>query len=576
MNILFANYGDFATNSLNHIAGFANELCRLGHDCLVAVPKNTDSVRLLPDPLFVPAGFDHVLRVPNHFPDSRPADLIHAWTPREGVRLFVEAYQRQYSAPVVVHLEDNEERLLETYYRMSFEELRHRVPAELNPIWTRDLSHPNRFRSFIHLADGATLITSALADFLAPETPRITLNPPVDLDFFAPRPPDARLRQKLGIAPGEKVIVYHGSVTSANRGDLRKLYLAVALLNRDGIPTRLIRTGYNDPGFVGSFGYDTGSQVIDLGFVDRRELPPLLALADVLVQPGSDDSFNHYRLPSKIPEFLASGRPVIVPATNLGLQLVHEEDALLLRTGSPLEIAAACRRVFSEPDLAARLSGNAVARARESFDPESAAAALAGFYEAIIRKRDASPWKSLKGTGRDQFHLLAATASDAARRLETGGTAGQTEILKELAHAIEVEREDWKKSCVRLESAKANLEQVIQDLTQGREADRRVIETQEERILLLGKQVDDLDGQARELTADRDNVRRDAAEAHRLGRECRETLVALREDLIAARKEIDRLVERDARVRATLSWRITGPLRWLRRHFIDPFTRRKG
>ena len=230
MNILFANYGDFATNSLNHIAGFANELCRQGHDCVVAVPRNPDSVRLLVDPLFVPATFEQVLRVPNHFPDSRPADLLHAWTPREGVRLFVEAYQRRHPAPVVVHLEDNEERLLESYYRMSFRELRHRLPAEANPVWTRDLSHPNRFRSFVHLADGATLITSSLADFLAPETPRMTVNPPVDLDFFAPRPPDPELRRRLGLETGEKVIVYHGSVTGANRGDLRRLFLAVSLL----------------------------------------------------------------------------------------------------------------------------------------------------------------------------------------------------------------------------------------------------------------------------------------------------------------------------------------------------------
>ena len=67
---------------------------------------------------------------------------------------------------------------------------------------------------------------------------------------------EASGRADLGITPDEKVIVYHGSVTSANRGDLRKLYLAVALLNRDGIPTHLIPTGYNDSDFGGCMQND--------------------------------------------------------------------------------------------------------------------------------------------------------------------------------------------------------------------------------------------------------------------------------------------------------------------------------
>ena len=39
MNILFVNYGDFTTNSLNHIGGFANTLSAAGHACIVAVPR---------------------------------------------------------------------------------------------------------------------------------------------------------------------------------------------------------------------------------------------------------------------------------------------------------------------------------------------------------------------------------------------------------------------------------------------------------------------------------------------------------------------------------------------------------
>lgn len=124
MNFLFVNYGDFTTNSLNHIAGFANALSLRGHACIVAVPGGKDSFGALRDPLFTPATYAELLHKPAFFPDGRPADLVHAWTPREGVRKFVLAYQGRARARLVVHLEDNEEFLIETWTGRPLEELR--------------------------------------------------------------------------------------------------------------------------------------------------------------------------------------------------------------------------------------------------------------------------------------------------------------------------------------------------------------------------------------------------------------------------------------------------------------------
>src|SRR5207247_212242 len=42
------------------------------------------------------------------FADGRPADMLHAWTPRENVRLFVTAYLTRRPTPWIVYLEDNE------------------------------------------------------------------------------------------------------------------------------------------------------------------------------------------------------------------------------------------------------------------------------------------------------------------------------------------------------------------------------------------------------------------------------------------------------------------------------------
>src|SRR5581483_9617724 len=117
VNILFVNYGDFTTNSLNHIGGFANTLCAAGHACIVGVPQRKETLSHIAAPLFIPATYEELLDRPAFFPNGKPADLIHAWTPREGVRQFVLAYQRAASSParVIIHLEDNEQFLLEAY-----------------------------------------------------------------------------------------------------------------------------------------------------------------------------------------------------------------------------------------------------------------------------------------------------------------------------------------------------------------------------------------------------------------------------------------------------------------------------
>ena len=46
------------------------------------------------------------------------------------------------------------------------------------------------------------------------------------------------------------------------------------------------------------------------------------------------------------------GRPVILPACNLGNELADGEHALLLRDGSALEIAARIEQLIDDRDLA--------------------------------------------------------------------------------------------------------------------------------------------------------------------------------------------------------------------------------
>src|SRR5262249_10575292 len=157
-------------------------------------------------------------------------------------------------------------------------------------------------------------------------------------------------------------------------------YLAVGALNRRGIPTTLVRLGQDR---VDPLSFELSwirRNVVDLGVRPHVEIPRYLALADVLVQPGRSDQFNDYRFPSKLPEFLAMGKPVVLPATNIGLHLKDNDECMLLKDGSALEIAAALERVFDDPSLSRRLGVGGRRFAEEHLSWPKSATKLLDFY----------------------------------------------------------------------------------------------------------------------------------------------------------------------------------------------------
>src|ERR1043166_3153351 len=102
MNILFVLYGDFTSNSTNPFVLYARELRSRGHECAIAVPANVESVSLHENPAFIPVLYNNALASPDAiFPNRRPADVVHACTPRELVRRFVTSYMARRPTPLV-------------------------------------------------------------------------------------------------------------------------------------------------------------------------------------------------------------------------------------------------------------------------------------------------------------------------------------------------------------------------------------------------------------------------------------------------------------------------------------------
>ena len=379
-NILFVLYHDFSANSAVHVHNFANQLVELGHSTAVAIPEDEDRGSALGEQNYTVNRFDRLdgdwSRV---FPNTRPPDIVHAWTPRENVRLLCQKLAGFCDFALFVHLEDNEEVILEVNLGMSFEKLARSRSVEI-PL---NLSNPRNYRGFIASAAGVTMIMDRLEQFVPAATPKLVLWPGADDRLFFARERDAEFVEQLGVPRGAVVLSYTGNVHSANRREVRSLYLAAAILDREGTPTRLIRTGRDFSPFLGPDEEWARRISIELGHVPYQEIPGLLSLADVLVQPGADNAFNKFRLPGKLPEFFAMGRPVIVPRTNVGRFVRHGEEAWVLDKVDALGIVETILRLHGDKALSDRLAEGAVRFCHEHFNWKKNAGALADFYQNV-------------------------------------------------------------------------------------------------------------------------------------------------------------------------------------------------
>lgn len=382
-NILFALYGDFTSNSAHHVSAFANELIARGYDCIVAVPHHMETIGSQPDARFLAIEFDDLEQLPSFYRDGQGPALVHAWTTRQTVETFVSRVRSHFATQLVVHLEDNEREILARHLDLTLPQLAALSDLELTKLTPESLSHPHRAASFLSEANGVTLIVDKLAEFVPSEIPHAIIWPAAN-PVFSPRPPNAKLRAKLGIAVEDIVVFYHGNVHQANAEEVGELYQAIAQINKLGHRAWLIRTGRDSDEFKARLAATERSHVIELGFVKRaKDLPEFMSLADVFVQPGQAGAFNDYRFPSKLPEFFALGRPVILPRTNLGQTVVHGRDAYLLESADADSISRAIIELQQQPELARTLAQGALDFAAQQFSWSQSTDRLLAFYQEV-------------------------------------------------------------------------------------------------------------------------------------------------------------------------------------------------
>jgi glycosyltransferase involved in cell wall biosynthesis len=136
--------------------------------------------------------------------------------------------------------------------------------------------------------------------------------PPLDLTHFQNAKSDQSLRRSLGLSDTDQVLVYMGSFFyfSGLRAALKEF--AKLVDNDRNFKFLLIGGGEQDfelKKLVQNLGVQ--NQVVFTGFIEYRELPNYLKVADVAVSTLEPTLVANVALPNKVLQYLACGLPVV-------------------------------------------------------------------------------------------------------------------------------------------------------------------------------------------------------------------------------------------------------------------------
>lgn len=123
-----------------------------------------------------------------------------------------------------------------------------------------------------------------------------------------------------------------------------------------------------------------------LGVVPSEVIPGLLSDAEVLVVPHPAHDRSRAAFPTKLAEYLASGRPVVATDTgSLNEYLESGVSALLVPPGGVPEMAAAIGTLVADPDLAGRIGRAGRLVAEKNFDQITAVQPLADWIRLRVQ-----------------------------------------------------------------------------------------------------------------------------------------------------------------------------------------------
>ena len=198
------------------------------------------------------------------------------------------------------------------------------------------------------------------------------------LDMFFDIEPSQAARSELGVSRDSFVVMFAGTLGIAQA---LPSVLEAAELVGEGIEFVFVGEGPVRERLVRKAEAKGLRNVHFHPQVPLGDVPPLLAAADaLLVTLSAHETFRDF-VPSKLIDFMAAGRPVVLAAAGVSAELLHgAEGGIVVSPEDPAALAAAVERLAADPEGAARLARNA----REAVRPRLRSAQAARLEEILF------------------------------------------------------------------------------------------------------------------------------------------------------------------------------------------------
>ena len=207
----------------------------------------------------------------------------------------------------------------------------------------------------------------------------VLINPGVDVERFRPGLPCDDLKQHIGLAPGERLILSVGRLSRRKGFDM--VIRSLPELISQGIAVRYVLIGIGeDHDYLINLSREMGvkDRVHLLGDVSPEDLPRWYNACDIFAMPNREINGDTEGFGMVFIEAAACGKAAIAGlAGGTGAAVIDGQTGLRVTGDSPDEVTQAFHKFFVDEALLLRLSNNGQARARQHFS-----------WDAIARKTE--------------------------------------------------------------------------------------------------------------------------------------------------------------------------------------------
>jgi len=235
-------------------------------------------------------------------------------------------------------------------------------------------------------ADGLTVICTALRERAQGlgVSPGAILHIPVGVDFdvYPVVLEKAACRRELGFSQEDKILIFAGVDADF---DLPLVMGAFARVVEQYPETRLMLTGKSNPEMLSlAREYGIADRIISTGYVPFDRFPTYLGCADVFLLPFPNTVYNVGRWPSKVCDYMASGRPIVSNPTGDIRTLFERQGVGLLADETPEGFAAKIVHLLEHPATAEEMGRQARRTAEAEYDWGALVAHLEDFYLKVL------------------------------------------------------------------------------------------------------------------------------------------------------------------------------------------------